>query len=249
MKKKEYPMDEDYNKALKFLTAQIAERDMMSEQLKLLPPEERKEGLRLLSLLNKAIEKGEQALANEYEAYQKQRRLEEERDEMLDEATRRIAGAYVHVKYRNPEILEKMEEIIAKMEPAESNAFYRYVDEIESGDLVRIIRREGETREEAEEFLKNFRIKEEQEKAALFQEFLEKYCGQYVFIKYRQPEIRQQFEDMIAQIPPAQVKEFYDTAAKLEANFLLDCIALEGETREETEEFLKNFRAAQKVEK
>jgi len=245
MSKKEYPMDDDYNKALQFLTEQIAERDLMREQLKSLPPEARKEGLRMISELDKAIEKGEQALANEYDAFQNQRRLEEERDQLFDEATRGIAGMYVHAKYRNPEMIAGMDEIIAKMGPAESDAFYRYVDEIEAGDLVRIIRREGETREEAEEFLKNYRIQEEKERAALFQEFLEKYVGQYVFFKYRQPAMREKFDTEIARIPPEQSKEFYDSVAKLEAHYLIDCIALEGETREETEEFLKNYRAGQ----
>ena len=83
MSKKEYPMDENYNQALKFLTEQIAERDELSEQLKLLSPADRPEGLRLLAELDKSIERGEQALANEYEVTQNLRRTEEERDEVL----------------------------------------------------------------------------------------------------------------------------------------------------------------------
>jgi predicted RND superfamily exporter protein len=157
MKQKEYPMDEDYNRALAFLTEQIAERDEMVKQLKFLPPEARPEALRLLDELNKAIERGEQALANEYEAFQNQRRLEEEEEVLLDEVMERMSGAYVHVKYRNPEMLPQMEAIINNMPPEESKAFYERAAQHEAGDLVRIIRREGETREEAEEFLKNYR--------------------------------------------------------------------------------------------
>lgn len=157
MKQKEYPMNEDYNQALKFLTEQIAERDEMVEQLKLLPPEAQPEGRRLLSELNKAIEKGEQALANEYEAYQNQRRAEEERDKVFDELAEGLAGSYVHVKYRNPEMLPQLDAVIADMPPDEAKAFYERAARLETGDLVRIIRREGETREEAEEFLKNYR--------------------------------------------------------------------------------------------
>ena len=82
MSKKEYPMDENYNQALKFLTEQIAERDQLREQIKLLPPADRPEGLRLLAELDKSIERSEQALADEYEATQNLRRTEEKRDEI-----------------------------------------------------------------------------------------------------------------------------------------------------------------------
>jgi len=157
MNKKEYPMDEDYNRALKFLTEQIAERDELLEQIKLLPPEARPEGLRLLDELNKAIERGEQALADEYEAFQNHRRAEEERDKTFDELTESLAGAYVHAKYRHPEMIEQLDAVIADMPPEEAEAFYDRAARIEAGDLNRIIAREGETREQTEEFLKNYR--------------------------------------------------------------------------------------------
>lgn len=157
MSEKEYPMDENYNRALNFLTEQIAERDQLREQLKLLLPADRPEGLRLLAELDKAIERSEQALANEYEATQKLRRVEEERDELLDETLESLAGSYVHVKYRNPEILEEFEEKINSMPPDEAKAFYARAARLETGDLLRIIARKGETREQTEEFLNNYR--------------------------------------------------------------------------------------------
>jgi hypothetical protein len=160
MKQKEYPMDEDYNRALEFLTEQIAERDKMHEQIKLLPPEARPEALRLLAELDEAIERGEQALATEYEAYQNHRRLEEERDRVFDELVERMAGAYVHAKYRNPDLTPKLDEVIAGMPPDEAKAFYERAAQLEAGDLIRIIAREGETREQTEEFLKNYRAAE-----------------------------------------------------------------------------------------
>jgi hypothetical protein len=157
MSEKEYEMDDDYKRAAAFLVEQIAERDKYAEQLKLLPPEARPEGLRLLAELDAAIERGEQALANEYEAYQNQRRLEEVRDKAFDELTEGLAGSYVHVKYRNPDLLPKLEAVIADMEPDQAKAFYECAARLEAGDLIKIIAREGETREQTEEFLKNYR--------------------------------------------------------------------------------------------
>ena len=157
MKQKEYPMSDDYNQALAFLTEQIAERDQMLKDVQMLPPEARPEALRLIGELTKAIERGEQALANEYESTQKLRRAEEERDAKFDELAESLAGSYVHVKYRNPEMLEQMEAIINDMPPEEAAAFYERAARIEAGDLISIIARQGETREQTEEFLKNYR--------------------------------------------------------------------------------------------
>jgi hypothetical protein len=161
MKQKEFPMDEDYNRALEFLTEQIAERDEMQKQLKLLPPEARPEALRLLSELNKAIERGEQALAKEYESYQNMRRLEEERDALFDDVAERMAMVFIHIKYRHPEKLEELKAAaLNNYTPEEEQAFYDRVAVLEAGDLISIIARQGETREQTEEFLKNYRAAE-----------------------------------------------------------------------------------------
>ncbi len=157
MTHKEYPMDEDYNRALTFLTEQIAERDSLRERLKLLPPAARPEALRLLADLDKAIEKGEQALAEEYEAYQTHRRAEEERDKKFDKVMETMAGAYIHAKYRNPEMIDGLEEIINNMPPEQAEDFYARAARHEAGDLISLISRQGETREQTEEFLKNYR--------------------------------------------------------------------------------------------
>lgn len=160
MEKKEYPMDADYNQALELLMRMIAERDEMLEQTKLLPPAARPEGLRLLAELTKSIEKEEQRLANEYEAVQNLRRAEQERDRIFDELTENLAGAYVHAKYRNPEMLPQLNAAIANMSPDDAQMFYDCAARHEAGDLIRIIARKGETREQTEEFLKNYRAAE-----------------------------------------------------------------------------------------
>ena len=160
MSVKEYEMDDDYKQAAQFLADQIAERDKFAEQLKHLPPEKLAEARKLLAELDEAIEQGEQHLAQEYEAFQTLRRTEEERDTMLDELTEKMAGAYVHVKYRHPEMLAQLEATIKDMPPEQAKAFYEAAARHEAGDLVGMIQREGETREEAEEFLKNYRAAE-----------------------------------------------------------------------------------------
>lgn len=159
MKEKEYETSDDYKRAAAFLVKQIAERDEFAEQLKLMPPKARPKGLRLLAQLDKAIERGEQALAKEYETYQTLRRAEEKRDVLFDELAESMAGAYVHAKYRNPDLVKQLDEAIADM-PEQAKDFYERAARIEAGDLIKIIRREGETREQAEEFLKNFRAAE-----------------------------------------------------------------------------------------
>ncbi len=81
--KKEYPMDESYNKALADLLEAIKTRDEMAETLKIAPPEKRPEGLRLLQEMDKKIEGGEQLLANEYQAFQNHARaIDALRDEV-----------------------------------------------------------------------------------------------------------------------------------------------------------------------
>ncbi|HEX9962473.1 MAG TPA: hypothetical protein VGB00_16175, partial [Pyrinomonadaceae bacterium] len=75
--KKQYEMDESYKKALAFLLESIEQRDLLAETIKLAPPENRSEGLHLLAQMDKSIEAGEQALANEYEAHQTHERAKD----------------------------------------------------------------------------------------------------------------------------------------------------------------------------
>ena len=162
MKQKEYPMDEDYNRALQFLADQIAERDQLSEQIKLLPPEARPEALRLLDELNKGIEAGEQALADEYEAAQQYHQALEERDIVFDDILESFAGAYVHAKYRHPDLLPKLDAEIKNMPPEYAKAFYERAAQLEAEDLIGIIAQQGETTEETEEFLRQYRAAEKE---------------------------------------------------------------------------------------
>jgi len=337
MKQKEYPMDEDYNRAAAFLAEMIAERDDMVRVIKDLPPEARPEALRLLAEFDKAIEEREQKLADEYEATPNYRRLEEERDKAFDDLTEGLAGSFVHIKYRHPEKLHEFEAIINNMEPEDAQNFFDRAAILESGDLIRIIAREGETREQTEEFLRNYRAAEkakaekakepppdeekeypmsedynealqgladmiaerdkmrkklivltpaarpkalkmideldkaiekceqalaneyrstqdlrraEEKRDDIFEDLAKRMKMVFIHIKYRHPEKLEEIRAaLLNDYTPEEEKEFYDGVALLEANELISIIAQKGETPEETEEFLRQYRAAEKGKK
>ena len=162
MSEKEYEMDEHHKSAAAFLVEQIAQRDEIAAQLKLLPPEARPEGLRLLAEFDKAIERSEQALANDYEAYQKYQRSLEAQAKAGEDALESMAGVFVHVKYRLPDKLDELKAtIFDNWSDADKQDFYDRAARLEAGDLIRIIAVQGETREQTEEFLKNFRAAEQ----------------------------------------------------------------------------------------
>jgi len=245
MKDKTYEMDDDHKRATAFLVEQIAHRDEFAQQLKILPPEALPEARQLLADLDKAIERGEQVLADEYEACQKAYRLEDEADALTVELTKRMAGAYVHAKYRNPDMIPGLDEIIGNMPPGEAQVFYDYAAQIEAGDLIRVIAREGETREQTEEFLQNYRRLAKEELDTMSADLAERLVLIFIHTKYRHPE---KLEEMRAALlngyTPEEEQNFYDRAAILESGDLISLIARKGETREQTEEFLKNYRAS-----
>ena len=161
MKEKEYPMDDDYNQKLQLLAELIAESDKLKKKLIVLSPTARSKILQSIKEFDEAIERCEQALANQYEAHQNLRRAEEERDIMAEDLAERMKMVFIHIKYRHP---EKLEEIRAALlndyTPEEEKEFYEGVARLESGDLISLIAREGETREETEEFLRKYRAAE-----------------------------------------------------------------------------------------
>lgn len=158
MSEKEYEMNDDYKKAAAILVEKIAERDEIAADIKLLPPAKRPEALRLLADYDKFIERGEQVLADEYESYQNLRRAEEKRDAAFDDIAERTVEIFIHIKYRHPEQLEEVRAIILNNHtPEEEQDFYDRVAIKEAEDLISLIARQGETREETEKFLKNYR--------------------------------------------------------------------------------------------
>jgi hypothetical protein len=115
--RKEYEMDDKYKQALAFLLETIEQRDELAETIKLAPPEKRAEGLQLLAQLDKSIEAGEQALANEYEAFQTHARAEDEMRQMLkSKSETELAELRAHLK-ENPGKMELVRKMLAEEFP------------------------------------------------------------------------------------------------------------------------------------
>lgn len=163
MKEKEYPMDDDYNQKLQFLTELIAERDKLRKKLIVLSPAARAKILQALDEFDEAIERCEQALANQYEAHQKLCRAEEKRDSMAEDLAQRMKMVFIYIKYRHPEKLEEIRAaLLNDFTPEEEQEFYDGVAELEAADLISLIAQQGETREETEEFLRQYRAAEKE---------------------------------------------------------------------------------------
>lgn len=115
--KKEYEMDAGYKQALAYLLDAIRQRDFLAETIKLAPPEKRAEGLQLLAQMDKSIEAGEQALANEYEAHQTHERAKDDLRQTLKSKTEtELAQLRAHLK-ENPGKMEAVEKMLAEEFP------------------------------------------------------------------------------------------------------------------------------------
>jgi hypothetical protein len=115
--KKEYAMDESYQKALAFLLEAIEQRDILAETIKLVPPDERAEGLQLLAQMDKSIEASEQALASEYEAFQTHERAKDNLRQMLKAKTEiELAQLRAHLR-KNPGSMQAVEKMLAEEFP------------------------------------------------------------------------------------------------------------------------------------
>jgi hypothetical protein len=115
--KKEYEMDASYKQALAFLLEAIEQRDLLAETIKLAPPEKRAESLYLLAQMDKSIEAGEQALANEYETFQTHARAEDDLRQMLKSKTdAELAQLRAHLK-ENPGKMQSVEKMLAEEFP------------------------------------------------------------------------------------------------------------------------------------
>jgi hypothetical protein len=145
MSDKVYEMDDNYNQGVADLLEFIKERDELAETIKFAPPEKIREAQKLLAELNKAIEEGEAALAKEYEAYQKQRRAENDLDEKMEEMLDRVVKVFIHVKYNNPEMFEAVKEKALAVWVEREEEFYDRVAmyEADKTEFEKIIAREN----------------------------------------------------------------------------------------------------------
>ena len=111
--KKEYEMDANYKKALADLVEAIETRDQLAEALKQAAPEERPEGLRLLSQLDKQIEKGENALAVEFEAAQNMhRKLDDLREQIYAYSREERRHLLQHLRENSVEDMDWVRKIL-----------------------------------------------------------------------------------------------------------------------------------------
>jgi hypothetical protein len=115
--KKDYEMDESYKKALADLLESIDTRDELAEVLKLAAPADRAEGLRLLAQLDKKIDEGEQALAVEYEAFQKHARAKDDLRRLIKSYSPEELRAIREHVGKNPGKMELVEEMLAEEFP------------------------------------------------------------------------------------------------------------------------------------
>ncbi|HEX8734443.1 MAG TPA: hypothetical protein VF721_03920 [Pyrinomonadaceae bacterium] len=115
--KKEYEMDAGYQQALAYLLEAIEQRNILAETIKLAPPERRAEGLHLLAQMDKSIEAGEQALANEYETYQTYASAQNDLRQTLKSKTpAELAQLRAHLK-KNPGSMQAVEKMLAEEFP------------------------------------------------------------------------------------------------------------------------------------
>ncbi|MBS1797051.1 MAG: hypothetical protein JSS81_24705 [Acidobacteria bacterium] len=111
--RREYPMDDDYQKALADLLEAIAARDELADSLKFATPADRPEGLRLLRDLDAKIEASEAALAAEYEAEQNRgRALDALRDEIKFASAAELRELRKYLK-DNPEEMKDFQRLLA----------------------------------------------------------------------------------------------------------------------------------------
>lgn len=158
---KEYPMPDSYKKQTAQLLKLLEIREKIDKQREFMTPEHRRETVEKSAELGKKIDDYENQIAAHYEIHQLLRTIEEEMQKIDARQMVRIHKMYIYLKYRAPkEKFDEFIEIVNILSPEERENFYDQVAILEAGDLIRLIAKEGETREQTEEFLKNYRAAE-----------------------------------------------------------------------------------------
>jgi nitrate reductase beta subunit len=136
-----YEMPQDYQDSLAIVLDLIEERDAFRKKLPVLPPWVNIEEARAkLAELDDVIEKAENVLADEYNAYQAHRKAEADLDEMNKEALLRMQMMYIYFKYRIPDKLEDVKAAALNgFTDQEIQEFYDGVAILEATKLEEII--------------------------------------------------------------------------------------------------------------
>jgi len=135
MSEKEYPMPDDYNEYVARLLDFIEMRDEVLVTMKDMTPEERREVQEPLKVLNDNIEGLERDLAGRYEAYQKERRIEEEQTRIINTGLRKLQELYILIKHHKPEELKEFTKTLEPFSPEEREEFFDGVAILETRNL------------------------------------------------------------------------------------------------------------------
>jgi nitrate reductase beta subunit len=136
-----YEMPQDYQDSLNVVLDLIEERDAFKKQIPVLPPWVNVEEARSkLAELDDVIEKAENALAAEYNAYQAHKKAEAELNKVNKEALLRMQMMYIYFKYRIPDKLEDVKAAALNgFTDEEIQEFYDGVAILEATKLEEII--------------------------------------------------------------------------------------------------------------
>lgn len=139
MKEKEYPMPDDYKQYVAQLLDFIEMRDEFLVTMKDMTPEEIREVQEPLKVLNENIEGLERDLADRYEAYQKERRVEEEQIRIINIGLRKLQELYILIKHLKPEELEEFTKTLEPFSSEERKEFFDGVAILEAQNLDEIL--------------------------------------------------------------------------------------------------------------
>jgi hypothetical protein len=141
----EYEMPQDYQDSLAFVMDLIEECDAFRRQIPTLPPWVNVEEARAkLAEMEKAIDKAEELLANEYNAYQAHEKAKADLDETNKEVLIRMQMVYIYYKHRIPDKLEEIKAAALNgFTPEEIQDFYDGVAILEATQLEEIIAEEN----------------------------------------------------------------------------------------------------------
>jgi hypothetical protein len=139
-----YEMPQDYQDSLAVVMDLIEERDAFKKQIPVLPPWVNVEEARAkLAQFDNVIEKAENALADEYNAYQAHRKAEADLDKINKEVLVKMQMIYIYYKHRIPSKLEDIKAAALNgFTDEEIQEFYDGVAILEATELEEIIAEE-----------------------------------------------------------------------------------------------------------
>lgn len=131
-------MPEYYNKMMADWLNLVEMRDQYAARLKYTAPEYLKEARKELALTDELIERGEAALAEEYEEHQKNCRADEEWEAKM----RKMERFYIYVMYRRPEMFSEVATTILRYiynDIKDGDGFHKRIQHLIATELDEIL--------------------------------------------------------------------------------------------------------------